>query len=223
MGVPQPDIKVKLTPGNRKPKGRRSRPKAELRRTGKKEIYAYTFKDPNLGEFKVLNSMNAWWLESVKLQQLVDAYKFYATDDEACYYAGISMTQLQYFQELHPDFYTIKHAAKQDITLRAKKALMKGVENDKGTASWLLERLQKDIFSTRQETTGANGRDLFDQQTQALKELGEKISKANDSETKKHISDSDADNTDAGQDRHTDEAGTTDAKLAGEGVPETTG
>lgn len=171
---------------------------AELRMTGKKEPYAYTFKDPNLGELPILNSSNAWWLDAVKLNKLVDAYKFHATDDQACYYAGISKTQLLYFQELHPDFYRIKDAVKQDANLRARKRVIGDIDKDTSNAWKWLERTEKDIFSPRVEAAGLNGRDLFDGVTAELKALTEGIRKRQRDE--KYTGEQNTDHPDAGPD-----------------------
>lgn len=154
---------VNFKDNNTKPRGRRSAPKSEERMTGKNDPYAYIFKDPTLGELKVLNSSNAWWLDSVKLQKLIDSYKLYATDDQACFYAGITTNQLEYFQKLHPDFYGIKHACKQYPNLSAKKKVVGDIEKSTETAKWWLERTEKDTFSTRQEQTAKDGQPLFPQ------------------------------------------------------------
>lgn len=145
------------------------------RQTGKEEPYAYVFKDANLGEMPVVNTANAWWVDSQKLNKLVDAYKFYATDDQACFYAGISIGQLKYFQELHPDFLAIKHAAKQEPTLRAKRTIVKTLDSDNETAKWWAERVEKGDFSTRTENVGPGGKDIYDNLTKEIKELGEKL------------------------------------------------
>jgi hypothetical protein len=156
-----PTGEIKLTPGNTIPKIERVAPDPESRQTGKEEPYAYIWTDKNLGELPVLNTANAWWLDQTKLHLLVAAYKFYATDEQASYYAGISYAQLLYFQKLHPDFYEIKHAAKQDPTLRAKQTIVTGIDKlDRPTAMWWLERIEKNTFSPRQEQTGAGGKDL---------------------------------------------------------------
>lgn len=168
------------------------------RREDKHGQYAYTWKDAKLGELKVLNTANAWWLNEQKLHDLIAAYKFYATDDQACYYAGINLGQLKYFQSLHPDFFAIKHAAKQDPNLRAKKTIVAEVEKNPDTAKWWLERTEKESFSSRVESTGANGRDLYDGLTQEIRELGEKVIHGGDDE--KHAGESPAGDADAGSD-----------------------
>lgn len=219
MEVPQQNQKEKkihFRTGDRRQKGRRSLPIAENRKTGKKEPYAYTFKDRHLGELKVLSSANAWWDDDgVKLQLLINAYKFYATDEQACYYAGISMTQLKYFQELHPGFYPIKHACKQSPNILARKTIVDRVSKDPDLARWWLERTEKDAFSSRQENTGAGGRDLFEQASQELKSLGEKLRNIeqpdddtgdNKGTAEKHPAAEQPGHADAGPDGHGDEA-----------------
>lgn len=181
---------TRLNSGNTKPKGKRSAPKSEDRKTGKKDPHAYIFKDANLGEMPVLNSANAWWIDQAKLTKLVDAYKFYATDDQACFYAGISLTQLSYFQELHPDFYRIKHLAKQDPGLRAKKTIVTSLDKDRDTARWWTERTEKEFNPKLENTNG--GKDLYDGLTKEIKDLGEQLrNNKNDNKpdtTEKHAS-----------------------------------
>jgi hypothetical protein len=196
MEVPQ-QIKIKTTPGNRKQKGKRSAPKGEDRMTGKKEPYAYTFKDKSLGELPILNSANAWWLDMAKVYALVNAYKVYATDQQACYYAGISMTQLQYFQDLHPDFYIIKHTAKQDPNLRAKQTIIKHLDKDPAVAKWWLEVTEPNTFK-KKEAEGESARDLFDKMTVELKQFTESVRFIEkDGEYKEHISESSIGDDDA--------------------------
>lgn len=172
-------------------KGKRSYKKGVDRKTGKDEEYAYTFKDSQVGSMKVLNTANAWWLDAVKIHKLVDAYKFYATNEQACFYAGISRDQLEYFQKLHRDFYGIKHACKQNPGLLAKKRLVLEIEKNSEIAKWFLERTEKETFSSRVEQTGANGRDLYDQQTEKLNDLINHV--------KKHTGKKNTNNNDAGQ------------------------
>lgn len=185
----------------KRPKGKRSLPKsATERQTGKKEPYAYTIKDVAFGEFKVLNSANAWWLERLKVQKLIDAFKIDANDDEACAYAGILPKTFAYFKELHPDFLGVKSACKQTLGLKAKAALARKVEKE---PEWYLERKRKDEYSTRSEVTGANGRELYDGLTAELRELGEALrsdTPTNATDTKKHTDVTRANDTDAGPD-----------------------
>lgn len=175
----------------------------EERQTGKPEPYAYTIKDKAFGEFTALNTANAWWIDQQKVQHLIDAYKIDANDDEACSYAGITLGQLRYFKELHPDFLQVKHACHQILGLKAKQALAKKVENE---PEWYLERRRKEEYSTRTEQTGANGRDLYDGLAQEMRQLGEEIRGSRYDENTKTPTDEentgneDANNADAGQD-----------------------
>lgn len=219
----------KLNRGNKekKGKGRRSLPKAEDRMTGKKSPYAYTFEDKQLGKMKVLSTSRAWWSEPAKVYQLVAAYKFYATDEQACYYAGITIDQLQYFQDLHPEFYSIKHAAKQDPTLRAKKNIVNALESDKEMARWWVSVIEKNTFSQRMEQAGPNGAELFPKVAEEMRELGDKIrtylkEKNSGSTDKKHVDRPDAGHTDAGHDGVRDETNATGDGSDSSGVPEGT-
>jgi len=207
MEKPSDTALVKLTPGNRTVKGKRSLPMAENRRVSQtKDPYAYTFMDPRVGELKVLNSdAKAWWVGvegGIRLQKLVDAYCFYYTDDEAISYAGITEMQLKYFQMLHPDFYTIKHIAKRQPDMHAKKKIVEQAGKDVNWAAWWLSRTQKETFSTRVEATGANGRDLFDGMAQEIRKLGEELRNEpndDDNNNQEHVGAPDAGHTDAGQ------------------------
>lgn len=191
--------------GDRKPKGRYSAPRGDptKRQTGKKEPYAYTIKDKAFGEFNVLNTANGWWAERGKVERLIDAYKIDANDDEACFYAGILRTNLQYFQEQHPEFLYIKHACRQNLGMKAKIALANKIEKE---PEWYLERKRKDEYSTRSEVTGANGRELFDGLTAELRELGEALR----SETPHH--------DDQANQKHTDVTRTDDAHAGQDGA-----
>ncbi len=166
--------------GNRKQKGRRSAPKPEDRRitklTGKR--YSYIFKDPSLGELKVLATDNGWWggtLGEVKLHKLIDAYKIDANDDEAIYYAGISHEQLQYFQELHPDFYRIKALAKQNLGLIAKREFSKQVEKGEQALTYLRLKRKNEGYNPRVEVVDETQRALYEKVTDDYKNLIEKL------------------------------------------------
>lgn len=219
------EIKIKTTrinAGNRRQKGRRSAPKVEDRRATKSRDgeYAYTFEDANLGKLQVLNTENAWWKDKDKLTKLIDAYKFYATDDQACFYAGITIDQLKYFQQLHPQLYTIKHLAKQDPGLRAKRTIVKSLETDKETAKWWTERTEKE-FNPKVEQTGT-GRDLYDGLTKEIKELGEQLRNSNydkpSDTTEEHSSGEDTGGTSTGPDGNTNDASPTETTDGGQDI-----
>ena len=194
----------------KQPESQPKEKKPEDRQTGKKDKYAYTIKDKSFGEFKVLNSANAWWLDTTKVQKLIDAYKIDANDDEACFYAGISLRNLQYFKELHPQFLLVKHACSQNLGIIAKKNFAKNVEENRDGASleYLRMKRKDEGYSTRVEQTGANGRDLFDSHTKKLNDLIEELENDGpneDTTTKKHPGSSSGD-SDAGQNGDRDDA-----------------
>lgn len=139
------------------------------------DLYEYTFKDPHVGELNVLKSdQEAWWSGEqgrVKIQKLVDAWKLDANDDEAIFYAGISLDQLKYFQKLHPDVYTIKHLCKQNLGLTAKKEFAKQVEKGEAALTYLRMKRKDEGYSFRIEATGANGRELLEGLTQQVRAM----------------------------------------------------
>lgn len=167
------NIKIKLTPGNRtdKSRGRRSAKKNALGQ-GRKQPpkFAYTFKEPMVGEMNVLYTHNAWWLDKQKLSKLVDAYKFYCTDEQAVLYAGITVGQLKYFQQMHEEFFTIKHNAKQNPSMGAKRLLIPMVLKDKEMAQWWLERTEKNMFGGSD-----NNRDLYDGIAEQVRKMGDSL------------------------------------------------
>lgn len=197
----------------KKPRGRYSLPKDKtLRQTGQVQVYAYTFADPQVGELQVLNSANAWWVREengvktgmVKLQKLIDAYKIDANDEEACFYAGISVDQLRYFKELHPDFYLVKRACYQNLGLIAKKKFAKQVEEGEAALTYLRLKRKDEGYNPRVEVTGANGRELFEALDKKYIELTESVRHltydpaTNSYSDKEYPGESDAGDVDAG-------------------------
>ena len=124
------------------------------RQTGKLTVYAYTIKDAAFGSFKVLNTSNAWWKDRLKVDKLIDAYKFECTDKEACYYAGISLAQLEYFLKLHPEFYGIKDACNQALGLFARQHFAKRVKaGDDVAVMTYLKKKHKAEFAGQMDVT----------------------------------------------------------------------
>ncbi len=148
-------------------------PDPTQRQTGKAEPYAYTLRDKTYGEFKVLNSANGWWLDSLKVRDLLQAYKIDCTDEEACAYAGINYGTLRYFKELHPDFLRVKTACKQYPMLLSRKKIVESLAVSLSAATWYAERKRKDEFSRRQEVSGPNGEDILEQRSKLDKLITE--------------------------------------------------
>lgn len=110
---------------------------------------AYTITDPAFGEFAVRTSANAWWMEPIKVHQLIEAFKFRATHIQARVHAGITEMQLRYFLDQHPEFYQVIDACKEVPGLAAKKTLMEGLEKDLPTVRWFLESTEPDDFGKK--------------------------------------------------------------------------
>lgn len=96
--------------------------------------------------------------ENVK--KLEEAFAIGASDAEACFYADISKVTLYAYQKKNPDFVNRKEALKERPVLLARQTVLKAMETDPKTARWYLERKRKGEFATRNELTGADGKDL---------------------------------------------------------------
>ena len=136
------------------------------RQTGKDSPYAYTIEDPIFGEFKVLNSANAWWLQREKVVNLISALKIDAPDIEACSYAGISKGQLGYFKEMHLDFSDkIEPLCRAQLRLKARSNIAQKInpplgkdgklvaEPDCEYSKWYLEKKARKEFGNNIDVT----------------------------------------------------------------------
>lgn len=123
------------------------------RQTGEKDTIAYTITDKVFGEFHVLNTANGWWKDSEKVKNLIQAYKWGCTNEEACTSAGIDVDNLDYFQKLHPKFLGIKNACREVPTLTARKSVFKALEDDYNHAMKYLERKKRDEFGQNIDVT----------------------------------------------------------------------
>tara|TARA_B100000686_G_scaffold345438_1_gene430045 strand:- start:2775 stop:3179 length:405 start_codon:yes stop_codon:yes gene_type:complete len=96
------------------------------------------------------------------LKKLEEAFALGCTDIEASLYAGISARTIYNYQEENPEFLQRKEALKEQPVLKARKVVVDALDDgDKDMSRWYLERRKKDEFSTRQESTGADGKDLI--------------------------------------------------------------
>jgi hypothetical protein len=110
----------------------------------------YTIKDKHFGDLEVKNTLNAWWSSREKVELFISAFKFDATVEEACLYAGITIHQYQYFCEIHPTFSDIKDAIKQLPVLSAKKTVAEKIRENYNNAMDYLSRKRKEEFSQKQ-------------------------------------------------------------------------
>jgi len=95
------------------------------------------------------------------LKKLEHAFKIGATDEQACFYAGISHQTLYTYQKNTEGFLEQKTNWKNHLQFQAKNTLAMSIqEGSAENAKWLLERKEKSTYSTRSELTGADGDDL---------------------------------------------------------------
>ncbi|QDP67644.1 MAG: hypothetical protein Tp172MES00d2C118482111_38 [Prokaryotic dsDNA virus sp.] len=87
---------------------------------GKPAFYAYQIEQDFPEPFKVLNSAGAWWMNKYKVEKLIDAFRMDCTKKEACKFAGISISQLQYFIDKHPDFKDVIAHCKEELGVWAR-------------------------------------------------------------------------------------------------------
>lgn len=125
------------------------KPKKDI--VNKEPEYIYTITDAAFEDFKIMKTANAWWLDRRKVENLIAAYKFDCTDEEACAYAGIRIHQLRYFRETHPDFSQVKEACKQLPTIQARNTVVNALRTDPKLAMDYLERKRKSEFGKRDE------------------------------------------------------------------------
>lgn len=108
------------------------------------------------------------------LQKLEEVFALGGSDKEASFYAGISPATLYNYQNEHPEFVERKEALKEKPILKARQALVKGLD-DPDRALRFLERRKRDEFAVRTENTGAEGKDLHPDNSKEIAELTKKL------------------------------------------------
>ena len=88
------------------------------------------------------------------LSKLREAYLVDATDEQACLFANIGQATLYRYQAENPEFRERKEVWKNQVRLHAKFRVAKDVKKDGALALKLLERREKDSYSTRVEQEG---------------------------------------------------------------------
>lgn len=117
---------------------------------------AYVIKDVILAQpFEVYTSANAWWMDDVKVKNLIAAFKMDLTVNEAVVSAGITDDQYHYFCKVHPEFSVVKERCKLALPIIAKKGMVNDLANPDGYRSrqWYLERRQPETYGNQR----ANG------------------------------------------------------------------
>ena len=149
-------------------------PKAK--NNGELQVYAYTLKDPAFGEFFILNSANAWWLDNGKVQKLIDAFKLECTVKEACFYAGVSRHQWEYFIEKHPDFSVVIDACRQALGVYARQHFAKRVkEGDDGAVMTYLRKKHKQEFAGQLNLADPDGNPIQNQNAIVFVDFSEEV------------------------------------------------
>jgi len=93
------------------------------------------------------------------ISRLEEAFLNGATDKEAVFLAGISMSTLYAYCQEHPEFSDRKEALKDMPKYTARINVIKAIDaGDKALSQWYLERKAKSEFASRTEHTGEEGK-----------------------------------------------------------------
>jgi ACT domain-containing protein len=96
------------------------------------------------------------------LDKLEEAFSNGATDQEAIFLANISKSTFYDYCQANPEFSERTDSLKEMVKYQARKNVVERIrEGDIAQSNWYLERKAKNEFSTRQENTGADGKDLI--------------------------------------------------------------
>lgn len=98
---------------------------------------------------------------SETLQKLEAAFLQGMTNREACFLANISESLFYAVCKASPNLKERFEQLSENVKILAKRNLVEAInKGDVENSKWYLERKNKDEFSTRNELTGANGKDL---------------------------------------------------------------
>ena len=79
-------------------------------------------------------------------QLLQIAYSIDANDDAACFFADITLKELNEYQAKHPEFVEQKKLWKSRLALKALATLYKAIGEDPEIAMWYLEHKMPEEF-----------------------------------------------------------------------------
>jgi len=112
--------------------------------------YSYTIKDNIGGEIDILTSANAWWKDVAKVRELIAAFKRGYSQRKAALRVGISMRQLGYFLQVHPEFCNkiedFKEVLKMKLIDKINEAIERG---DMQTVRWAAERTMSEKYGSK--------------------------------------------------------------------------
>lgn len=103
------------------------------------------------------------------IAKLEEIFALGGTDTEATFYAGINLETLYAYQRKNPDYVKRKEALKETPVLKARRLVVNSLSTNLSAAQWYLEKKKKDEFSSRQELTGKDGKDLMSNLTEEEK------------------------------------------------------
>lgn len=111
------------------------------------EEVAYTIKDQYFGELNIVKSSYAWWMDSGKVERLIENFKLGYNIAESIALIGISRDQYYYFLEKHPGFSYVKEQCEVIFRTILKKGLLNHVKKgDKHVLMWYAERKMPEEF-----------------------------------------------------------------------------
>lgn len=110
------------------------------------------------------------------LLKLEEAFLNGATDKEAIFQANISSSTFYKYCEENPEFLERKEALKDQVKYRARRNIVKAIEEgDKTLSQWYLERKVKGEFAQRTENTGPEGGPIQVENGPEIAELTKKL------------------------------------------------
>lgn len=85
------------------------------------------------------------------IEKLYYAYAKGATDEQACFYADISVKTLHNYQDRNPKFLQRKAALKHNPVMLARETVVNDLKKNVETAKWYLERRMRSEFGAKVE------------------------------------------------------------------------
>lgn len=117
----------------------------------------------NYGKWEEIPEPNFPSVTPEVLQKLKDGFMRGYTNEQAAFFAGISVSTLQAYIKNNPEYSKKKDLYKQNIKILAKNVIWEDLTTEGKPNSDLglkvLDRLEKENYSTKEvkEVTGANG------------------------------------------------------------------
>ena len=104
----------------------------------------------------IVDPKKAFKLTPEVKQKLEQAFSIDASVPEACFFAGISRQTYHNWIQSDPELKESFDRLREKPVLKARQTIAQNLDQPE-TAKWYLERKKKTEFSSRVETTGADG------------------------------------------------------------------